>query len=249
MNQPEGHTPQGDNKERITTMAVQLLNAGVDPKVVGSILSGSTPVTIQGNGGGGQGITFDSILTLVDRIMEKKGTGEQETVVSYLKERLDKVETSKSQTQAVPPLDTVAEAQRMAQGVKTMFEVWKDMGLIPPAGRVTAAPGSDIESLKETHRHEEAMEGFKIDREHKNKLADVASSIPERIGKGIAKDLRGGSSEEGGAVTGMESFLCSECKHTIYIPPDAGDTLHCGHCGQAYKRPGANPPDSGVPPK
>ncbi len=92
------------------------------------------------------------------------------------------------------------------------------------------AGGEPIEVVQERNRHDEKMLEIKAESEHKKELRELASTIPERIGRGVAKQVR---------ESGMESFICTNCGSTIYVPPETGNIITCGNdkCRMKFERP------------
>ena len=235
--------PSGNKNTEIMTLAVTLLNAGVDTKAVGQILIGSSPAVPIISPNGGPGISVDDILKVTDRLIEGKGESDKDRIILDLRDRLTRLEAGGENATPVAPLDPIAQATANAQSLKLMIDAFRQAGLIqeqPPGGR----EGQSLEELKEGNRHKETMEELQADREHKGDIAKVVSSLPERVGQGISKDLRArsrsgnGGGGGGRGEGGLPSFPCEICHHPIYVPPDVGDTLHCGHCGETYKPPG-----------
>ena len=229
--------PGGDKNTEIMTLAVTLLNAGVDTKAVGQILIGSSPTVPILSPQGGAGISVDDILKVTDKLLEAKGDSEKDSTILDLKERLARLETGPAK-EVAPPLDPLAQAVVNAKGLSELVKAFKELGLIrdqPP----TAAGEQTLEQLKEANRHAESMEELHGEREHKQEIAKVVTAIPERIGRGVARELRAGTGGTGGAGDGgggLESFTCGACQHLVYVPPDAGETLRCGNCGETYRK-------------
>lgn len=240
MNTPGGiaaaETNGGKTKE-IISQAVILLNSGVDPKVVGQILSGTTPLTvaIPGGAAGGGGITFQDIKGILDTFLEVKSDKNKDSVIADLREKVAKLE-SKGNTPPAAPLDPISYAKQSADAVSTMFQAWKDMGLIkepaPSSGK------NSVEEMRESHRHEERMEAIKADKEHKGEMRKIAAEIPRRIGRGVAQHIREGEDGDSERVAAgdIESIKCGACGKNILVPPDVGDTLICPHCGAKYQK-------------
>lgn len=243
VNQPED--PEAKRKELIN-QAVVLLNNGVDPKIVGQILSGSTQIPVPvaaapGADGGAMGI----LKTLVDSLLVNQKSAEVEAVRVQMKALEDKIAaTAKGGADhdrpppAPPP--TPEQVIQAATGlVKGLYGSFEQMGLIQSG----ATAGQSIEHLKEEHRHKEEMEKLGADREHKQSLAEIAGEIPERFGEGYARHLEqagaaGAAAGEGGDAGGLRTFRCvnDKCGAPVVVTPESGDIVFCGKCGQAHKK-------------
>jgi hypothetical protein len=242
VNQPED--PEAKRKELIN-QAVVLLNNGVDPKIVGQILSGSTqiPITIPaapGADGGALGI----LKTLVDSLLVNQKSAEVEVVKVQLKALEDKIAAKgtapATPAPAAPPLSPAEVVQQSTAIVRGLHESWTHLGLIPSG----APAGQSIEELKEANRHKEKMEELGADREHKEALAEIAGDIPGRIGEGYAKHMmqqagKGGGTGGGAGVgaDGLQTFKCvnPKCGAPVVVPREHGAIVFCGACGLAHK--------------
>jgi len=96
--------------------------------------------------------------------------------------------------------------------------------------------------VKEKNRHDEKMEELKIDKEHKNSIANTLASIPEKIGRGFASQTLGEEEKdepEAGAVAKtaeQEPFKCEQCGAEFMIPAGALQ-ITCPNCTQADGSP------------
>lgn len=225
-------------REQLTTQAVTLLTQGVDPKIVGQILSGSTPVSVSMPQGGG--ISMEWITGMMHDMMEARHEAELAKIEAAFRTEMAEVraELKSGRGNGQSPPDPLTQARNAAEFTKTLYDAWKEMGLIKEP--VIRAPGTSIDELRESHRHDERMEELKIDRRHKESLAEIAADIPVRIGKGVADHLRennpGKSNPKHESEPEMEILTCEDCNSKIYVPPEAGDTVTCGKCGAQYKR-------------
>lgn len=241
VNQPED--PEAKRKELIN-QAVVLLNNGVDPKIVGQMLSGSTqiPLTVAaapGGDGGAMGI----LKTLVDSLIANKSSAEVEGLKVQLKALDDKIAaTAKGagdhdRPAPTPPPSSVQVVKEATGMVRDVYGAFADMGLIPSG----PPPGQSIENLKEEHRHKEKMEELAVDKEHKERLGDIAADFVPRIGEGYAKHMMEQAGEGGGAgapgAGGIEIAKCDnpKCGAPFAIPAEHGEIVFCGNCGQAHK--------------
>jgi hypothetical protein len=209
-------------RKEVIENAIILLNNGVDPRIVGQILSGqnSMPFAMPQASSDKDGLLEKLVLKMLD---EKK-SAELEAIKSKIEALVDKVD---KQGGGAKPLSPAQAAAEYAHGVNATFEAFSHLGLVRQP-----QTGQGIESLKEEHRHKEEMQRLDADRAHKEKLGEIAAEIPERIGIGLSR----GFAREPEGDMGMESFKCEKCHATIYVPPEAGDTVSCGRCGQTYSR-------------
>lgn len=233
-----------ERKDQLVIQAVTLLNSGVDPRVVGQILAGSTPV---------QGImmpqphsngenTLKMVKDIVGLINETKKSAEMETIknqLSDLKDALKDKEKGEKGHQLAPPnpLQAVADATNI---VHTFYSTLKEIGFI----REPIEGASNIAELKEKYRHDEKMEEIKLEQQGKNNLANLFSSGIGGIGRAAAMALREGSPGEphatipigDTATVGISALDCVCGKH-IAVPPEAVKVT-CPACGRSYEREG-----------
>jgi len=207
-------------KKEVIENAIILLSNGVDPRIVGQILSGSNsmPFAMPQASSDKDGLLEKLVLKMLD---EKK-SAEMEAIKSKIEALVDKMEKQESKPQSAAQM-----AADYAHGVNATFEAFSHLGLVRQP-----QTGQGIESLKEENRHKEEMQRLDADRAHKEKLGEIAAEIPERIGIGLSR----GFAREPEGDEGMESFPCKKCHAKIYVPPEAGDTVSCGRCGQTYSR-------------
>lgn len=217
-------------RQQLLTSAKALIDSGMEPTQVGQMLLGLTPTSSPPVGAQGMGV--DDVLKIVNLVVGKKEADELKTVIASLDKKVDnmakggvnKVEISK-------PLTPMEYAKQQ----KDYIDALKSLGLIPEKSPPVTEKGEPLEIVKERHRHEERMDEIKADREYKQSLANTASEIPERVGRGIAghfaEEGEGGS--EGG---GLETLECSDCHTKIYITPETGDSVTCPKCGAIYSR-------------
>lgn len=111
------------------------------------------------------------------------------------------------------------------------------------AGFITEQGSTEesIESLREKNRHDEQMVIARAEAEAKLKNANTLADLPKRIGEGFISQFVGEDEGEGNKVEeklppGFTVMICDTCKHNIKIPPEAGDTIRCGHCGEVYTK-------------
>jgi len=133
--------------------------------------------------------------------------------------------------------DPVASAKR----VKDVYDSFKGMGLIPE----TSNTGTPIDDLKVKYEHEEKMETIKADRENKERLAGIADDMSERIGHGIAGEMRHGRGgrEQKPSGSNLPTVHCDNCNIDFTVAPEA-TTATCPKCGTVYERHDQAPAES-----
>ncbi|GAI50484.1 unnamed protein product, partial [marine sediment metagenome] len=109
------------------------------------------------------------------------------------------------------PMDPITFAKQQAEQTKEYYETLKALGMVRE--REPESPtyqGEPLEVVKEKHRHEEKMGELKADSDHKEKLAGIADDFSERIGYGIATDIRHGRGGQGQKASGsnLPAFTC-----------------------------------------
>ncbi|GAI64765.1 unnamed protein product, partial [marine sediment metagenome] len=129
-------------------------------------------------------------------------------------------------------------AKQQAEQTKAYYETLKSLGMIRGSESSTSQ-GEPLEVVREKHQHEEKMEELRADREHKERLVGVADDVSERIGHGIATDIRhsrGGQGQKAGG-SNLPAFTCDECHKAFPISPEAeakGEIV-CPYCGMVYR--------------
>ncbi|MBU0778169.1 hypothetical protein KKF82_07915 [Patescibacteria group bacterium] len=228
-----------EQRERLMASATALINSGLDPKQVGQMLLGLTPTPA----GGGyppavQGMGFEEVLKIVTLIVGKRETDEIKGLMNSLDKRIDelakgggaaKIETQRQLT----PMDY---AKQQVEYISALEE----LGIIrKPEART--AQGESLDVVKEQNRHKEKMEEISGDKDYKEKLVNIATELPERIGRGIAGQFT--EEETGGGMgssvsSSLEYKTCTEegCGFKIQIPPNAGNEIECPKCGAVYTR-------------
>jgi len=179
--------------------------------------------------GGGKGDEFMSTFMKqlaqqsVDSIVKPPSSGESSSIEGL---RTD-MKTLKDELRIAT--DPVQSAKR----VKDIYDTFNSLGLIPQP-----TEGGSLEVTKETHRHDEKMEEIRTERAYKDKLGEVMSELPERIGRGLAGQIIEG--EEAGRSSGeLQYIICTEedCGTKIPITPGASQST-CPKCGTVYRPTG-----------
>lgn len=218
-------------REEISATAMTLLEKGVDPKIVGQYILGSTPITpitVSGGAAPAQGLTIKDVKEIMGMATENKGGNELEGVLEKLTAKVEAIGSRQ-------PPDPIALAQQQAQAIGATYEALKTLGIIKEP-EVRTEGGEPLEVVRERNRHAERMEEVKADREYKGKITEIASSIPERIGQGMSGQLGGEDSSGSGGE--LEYLICPEegCGAKIYITPETGSQVKCQKCGSIYTR-------------
>lgn len=224
-------------RDEISATAITLLGKGVDPKIVGQYILGSTPVTpiaISGGMAAPPGLTLDDVKTIMDMATGNKGESELKGVLERLTAKVEAIGNRQ-------PPDPIALAQQQAQAIGATYEALKTLGIIkePKEPEVRTEGGESIEVVKEKHRHEEKMEEVRADREYKKEITSIASGTFERIGRGAAHEILSGKEESGSSGGGeLEYIICPEegCGQKIYITPETQNQLTCPKCGSIFTR-------------
>lgn len=224
------------NKE-IGATAKAMLDMGIPPSVVAQYLVGSsTPqVPIAFAGGGNQGLTLIDVLTLVDRMNDRKPNSELENII---KEMRDEIKALKNQPRAdgerVDPVKTQAS---QLEGLTSLVESLVKLGVVQRPSTGAAIAGKPIEVVKEENRHVEKMEELKTESNYKTSVAETLAGIPEKIGQGIAAQMGEGKKSSSFASSELEHLLCTTegCGFNIPYPPEAVQVV-CPKCGATYGR-------------
>jgi len=168
-------------------------------------------------------------------VIGKKEGDELKSVIASLDKKVDDLAKGGGggRGEVAKPIDPVSFATQQAEAVMAWNEAIR---ALTPKPAVVSATGESLEIVKEKNRHEEKLEEIKGDKEYKQSITEIASEIPERIGRGVAGQLRGEG--EGSVAAGLEHVLCEDCGTKIYITPETGNTLTCPKCKATYQKGG-----------
>lgn len=137
-------------------------------------------------------------------------------------------------------LRTATDPIESAKRVRGVYDSLKAAGIIPEP----STGGTSIEDLREAHRHEERLEEIRADREHKERLAGIADDMSERVGHGIAQDIRHGGAGVKSRGSNLPTVHCSDCNTDFPVAPEAKEAT-CPKCGAVYARDDYSaPPES-----
>ena len=230
---PQVITPSS-NREDIVNMVTALIDAGVDPTVIGQILVGrkASINSIPGMAGAAMmGVSHgkatdvnDTIITLLDRVTKAEMSAMEARLSAQLV-ALDK--SNNGNTPAI--VDPIEQMQRT-------LAAFREMGLLATHNGNNNI--DSIEKLKEQNRHAEKVLELNSTKEYHDGMVTVLSSIPEKIGAGIANRVREQSSitDVGDGTHGMKTFACHKCGKPIVVPPEAVNEVICGSCGQKHAK-------------
>ncbi len=134
-------------------------------------------------------------------------------------------------------LRTATDPVESANRVRAVYDSLRGAGLIPEP---STGGGTTLDERKAKWAHEEHMGEINATRDHNERLTDLASSIPDRIGRGIGEDMRRGRGKEGGPKGSSSSTLDKikcECGAEFVVPPEAMEKgeATCPKCGMVYK--------------
>lgn len=208
------------------------IEAGGEPKQCAEMVAGLMPTPTTAGAPPATSITeLVSALKALDELRGERG-GE-------LKEVLEKLAAKVEAVGNRPPADPVAMAQQQAQAIKSTYDALTTLGIIKEPV-VTTSDGKSLEVVKEEHRHDEKMEEIHADREYKKDLTEIASEIPERVGRGIGGQFSEEEGSSGGGGGELEYITCQEegCGAKIYITPTTGSQVTCPKCSTVYSRKG-----------
>lgn len=172
-------------KASIAANALLLLEKGVPPNVVGQYLIGSQlgtiPVGVGGAQGGQQGLTMTDVKAIFEMAKGEKGTDpELKIILSKLTDKVNDIEAKVAAKELQQPPKTTWVIH--PDGTKEEVQAGEPVVIKAPA----ANSGKSIEELKEQNRHDEKLEEIATEREYKQTVGKTLSSLPEKIGAGLA---------------------------------------------------------------
>lgn len=216
-------------RQQLLTSAKALIESGMEPSQVGQMLLGLTPTGTAPAAAQGMGV--DDVLKIVNLVVGKKETDELKTLIAHLSKTVDDLaKGGGGKAEIAKPPTPMEYAKQQVDYIDAL----KKLGLIPEKPPVVTDTGESLEVVKERHRHDEKMDEIKADRAYKQDLTNIATEIPERIGRGIAGELATGEGEGGGG--GLETLECTDCHFKIPITPETGDKVTCPKCEAVYSR-------------
>lgn len=222
-------------REKLMSSARSLIDSGMEPSQVGQMLLGLTPtnqpsvVT--------QGMSFKDVTEIINLVTEKKEVSELRSLIASLDKKIDEFARGGGGKTSKEPearyTDPVTYARQMADANKAYYEALKDIGMIRESGTVTAT-GEPLEIVKERNRHDERLEELRAEREYKKEMTEIASGIPESVGRGIGGQIRGEPGGNSGS-SGLGHIICSDCGTRILTPPETTE-VKCPKCNAIYSR-------------
>lgn len=180
---------------------------------------------------------------------DKKSLGEELAEAKMKLEALGIKVGSPPSTSPRPLKEEVAESVELlrtlgihvgtSQQASLKEQVTEAKSLLEGLGLSIGQPGESIEGMREKFRHDERIEELGADRDHKERLAGIADDMSERIGHGIATDMRHGRGGQGQKASGsnLPAFTCEECHKEFPISPEAEakGEMTCPFCGMVYR--------------
>jgi hypothetical protein len=122
------------------------------------------------------------------------------------------------------------------------------MGVVvdPRAIRQEPNKGESLEAMKIRLSHEEKMAAINERRKYHEEMTNIAASIPDRIGRGAASQVRENivaRRDDGNGKDELETLTCGSkmqdgttCGATIYITPETRTRVKCPKCNSMYER-------------
>lgn len=232
--------------ERQREQALALITAGVDPKQIGAMLMGGFASPQMGYPPVQQGMDIKDIIAIIN-LMDKRGEGSKvDATIERLERKIEKLmdEKEKDKNKDKPePVDPLAPVNALVEWRKALM----DLGVVvdPRSVRTAPATGESIEVIKEKNRHDEKMEEVKATREYHDGLVQLGASIPDRIGRGAAQEIResmkssSSAKREQGNNNGkgkLETMKCGDCGNMMIITPETKLTITCSKCGSIWDR-------------
>lgn len=234
-------------KEWLTDVAQGLLERGLDPSVVGRTIdyllgNGQAPmVGLPGAPAPAQGMTFTDMKEIFKMGQEANRSDPNITVI--LSKLTDKIQVLEEKVSAPPQRNSIWVVK--PDGTAEEVEPGKPIVIQPPPPPAAAAnTGDSIEVVRERNRHDEKLEEIKIDKEHKQAIADTLRSIPDALAGGLADYA---ASRQGGglpatrpvpktaeaAQSGQQYYNCTECHTPIPIKPGEHE-IACPKCKTVF---------------
>lgn len=212
------------------------VEAGGEPKQCAEMVAGLIPTSAPSV----SAPPATSITDLVHALKELDSLRGTDKGVAELKTSFDQLANEiKRGNQNQKPLDPITFAKQQAEQTRAYYDTLKALGIIKE-GESSTYQGEPLEVIKEKHHHEERMNELSADREYKQSMADIAGSIPERVGHGMASQFTEGEKEPSGSSSGseLEYLTCQEegCGFRIPVPPNASSQITCPKCGSIYTR-------------
>ena len=225
-----------EQREKLTIQAKALIDSGMPAQQVGQMLMGLPTA-----GGGAaaipvqQGMGFKEVMELMTFMVGKKESDELKSTITALSKQVEDLAKGGGRKTDITPVDPVAFATQQAEAVSAWHTALEKIAPKPASTHTS----DSIEVVKEKNRHDEEMEKIRDDRDYKRSITDIASDIPERIGRGYANQVRDdGGADKSGNGGGLESIICSEdgCHTKIFITPQTGNSVTCPKCKTIYNK-------------
>jgi len=183
-------------KQNLMTHAIMLLNSGVDPKIVGFMLTGMSPSPFFPQAPAKNGDTSDTLKLVKDIIGIFKESGKldgnrESPMIEKLKddnqrtrEDLKELKMLFLQGAKTKPEDPLTAAATAAKQVVALYSSFREVGLMPQGDTQKS-----LEVVKEENRHAEKIEEIKANKEGKNETAKMIGGAINNIGRAAARAL------------------------------------------------------------
>ena len=223
-----------EQRDKLTIQAKALIDSGMPAQQVGQMLIG-LPSAGGAIAAPAQGMGFAEVMELMSFVIGKRETDELKDTIANLGKQVEELAKGGGRRVEATPLDPVVFATQQAEAMTAWH---KALEQISPRPTSASASGDSIEVVKEKNRHEERMEEIVADKDYKKTITDIASEIPERMGRGMANQFSESGGDDDGDGGGLESMMCTEdgCGATIYITPQTGNSVTCPKCNSVYER-------------
>lgn len=248
---------ENKKRQRVMNAAKALIDSGADPDIVARMMLQIPSDNRAPAPHDGTSITdlttamkdLNDIVAAQVLVRNPARDGGSDDIIKEMRQEMKELRNAVTALAAgnVNKIDPLTAAKNQAVAMNEMSSAMlayaKSFGWAPPGqGGTGKASATTIEEIKEKNRHDEKMLELGQEKEHKDKLVEIAASIPERIGEGAAKYYRSSSNMQS-AGDGFEHLKCDTCGTDIVITPTTGSTVKCPKCEQVYaKNSGQQPP-------
>lgn len=235
--------------EKMATKAKSLIDAGIDPRQVSTMLMGLMPQTSSSimpyniPQVSKSGMDFDDFIKFYKLLNENRETNDLKQMVVALNRQIIDMEKrllsgeaitgKKKSEEQIDPLEYLVNSK------KKLIE----LGVVVDPKNVSNGEKT-IEQIKEENRHNEEMARLNAEKANKERMADIWSNIPKDVGRAIGQHIENGGSLNGEKVEDiavadnkddiLEEYKC-ECGQKIIYPPEA-KIIVCPKCGNKYAR-------------
>lgn len=243
------HHSDDEEKQKLSLQAVTLLNSGVDPRIVGQILAGSNPITTMSapqpvnNNGEWMTRTVKDLVTIITGVKRDSEIEHMKDKLAKLEqdlkdERMGKKRQSENGNNGVVVVNPLKQASEAAASVGMLYQTFRDIGLVREP---VSIPGTNLEVVRETHRHAERIREIDLEDARKGEKADMFTSGIEKVGKVVADAIRtrtpvASHETQKTQETQVQMFKCA-CGADLAAIPEASE-ITCPRCSNVYARSG-----------